>query len=66
MSIILPLAACRSESGPLARQARPARISGKDAVRIFGTGNEKLVALSGHADSNRPELTEARTFIAAK
>ena len=27
---------------------------------------EKLVALSSHADSNRPALTEARTFIAAK
>jgi hypothetical protein len=27
---------------------------------------EKLVALSSYADSDRPELTEARTFIAAK
>ena len=27
---------------------------------------EKLVALSSHADSDRPELTEARTYLAAK
>ena len=27
---------------------------------------EKLIALSSHADSDRPELTEARAFLATK
>jgi hypothetical protein len=37
MSIILSLAAIRSESGQRGRHAQPARISGKDPVRLYGT-----------------------------
>jgi transposase len=39
MSIILSLAAIHGESGQRGRHAQPARISGKDQVRIFGTRN---------------------------
>src|SRR5438445_13475620 len=44
MSIILSLAVPCSESGPRRRQVGPARISGKDEVRIYGTrtGNEAV------------------------
>jgi hypothetical protein len=37
MSIILSLAAIRGESGQQGRHAQPARSSGKDPVRIYGT-----------------------------
>jgi hypothetical protein len=41
MSIILSLAVFHGESGQRGRQAQPARISGKDAVRIYGTRNRR-------------------------
>jgi len=37
------------------------RASDRQTARAF---YEKLVALSGHADTERPELVEAKTYLA--
>src|SRR5947209_1168148 len=66
MSIILSLAVPCSESGPRRRQVGPARISGKDEVRIYGTRTALFLSLKEgqfRARQNPPCITPAHTRV---